>query len=946
MQQGKRVILCLVALSIALAIIPLDVVAEAGRATYEVLYESDIEGDFIGNAVGSSIMIRLTGAYYVPDTGELTDKRPGKDVEYFWAPNCIFQFTGSSIQKKSDYYAYFSGIGLNDAGYSLFSNSRFGALPNGVIDQNGRVLLEPIYDELYLSIDDSFVMLGKRFGHGVFNTNYQMIDLSSGDKKDLVFDSEKILLSQIADFSLGSSRILAHGSVKGLRGIQGEYLTMDGIDAFGVLYDSEVATPFHNGYAVARSVNETVYKIINTNGEAIAAPSALIYYMPGDNGMIRFESESGDCGYVNTLGEIAIQPKFYYADDFRNGYAVASLKDQGCGLIDINGNEIIPFGEYEDLSKVSETGLVWARTKKGTISVLKVDVKGDTPVSKYNVDVINGKGSSEFKAGEIVTISANPPAKGKIFDKWITTSNNVTFSEESSENTTFIMPAEDVTITATYRDGSGADKPNEPSSPDNTATHTLNDAVQYIPYRVNLKKTFEKGVRFTTVDGAPPWITITEDGVLSGIPKRANNEFFTVKVENDDGSTLSANLTLTVQAAETVYLEGSTAQGYEITQRIPDMEGINGNKLFISNGQFEQFSGLYLDGEEMIHDTDYTVERGSTVVTVLERFLKTLSNGTHTIAMAFHGEDGSLKCAAQNFTITPKTSNSSDSSSGSSSGSTGGSSSSSSSSSYNNTPKIRVNNPDGGTVQGFYYGAVAITPKSGYQVASVTVNGSEISLPDNGKLTDLKANDEVVVTFESLTPPASANTPSVPVYTPSNQPSSGFVDVSPDAYYYDAAVWARNQGISKGEGGRRFTPNAVCTRAEMLTFLWRANQSPEPLGGGKRFTDVPTGAYYEKAVQWAADRQIVKGVGKKKFNPTDTITRAEAITFLYRANGSPDGGDNTRFVDVNSNAYYASAVQWAVNNKLAKGMGGKKFNPNLPCTRAQVVTFLYRDSGK
>lgn len=277
---------------------------------------------------------------------------------------------------------------------------------------------------------------------------------------------------------------------------------------------------------------------------------------------------------------------------------------------------------------------------------------------------------------------------------------------------------------------------------------------------------------------------------------------------------------------------------------------------------------------------------------------------------------------------------------GSSDNTDSSSSSSSSSTSYNNKPKIKVNNPNGGTVQGFYYGVVVITPKSGYCVASVTVNGSEVPLPDDGRLTNLKASDEVVVTFESLTPQTSGN------YTLPDQTSSGFVDVSPGTYYYDAAVWARDQGISKGEGGKRFNPSAICTRAEMVTFLWRANQSPEPTGSGKRFTDVPAGAYYEKAVQWAADEQIVKGVGKKKFNPTDTVTRAEAITFLYRANGSPAVNSSTTFNDIAYNAYYADAVQWAIYNKIAKGTGAKKFEPDTPCTRAQIVTFLYRDSEK
>ena len=175
-------------------------------------------------------------------------------------------------------------------------------------------------------------------------------------------------------------------------------------------------------------------------------------------------------------------------------------------------------------------------------------------------------------------------------------------------------------------------------------------------------------------------------------------------------------------------------------------------------------------------------------------------------------------------------------------------------------------------------------------------------------------------------------------------PKSPFNDVPPGAWYYEAATWAYDAKIAKGEGGKRLNPNKLCTRAEMLTFLWRSLGCPDPVGTGKSFTDVPSGAYYTKAVQWAASLKIVKGEGGKRFNPDATVTRAEAITFLYRALGVPSAAVG-RFTDVPASAYYAEAVEWAAEHDIAKGMGKRSFSPASPCTRAQVLTFLYRSQS-
>lgn len=167
-----------------------------------------------------------------------------------------------------------------------------------------------------------------------------------------------------------------------------------------------------------------------------------------------------------------------------------------------------------------------------------------------------------------------------------------------------------------------------------------------------------------------------------------------------------------------------------------------------------------------------------------------------------------------------------------------------------------------------------------------------------------------------------------------------FSDVPANSYYSDAVAWAVANGVTSGTSENTFSPNAACTRAQVVTFLWRAMGCPEPEGSGD-FSDVPAGSYYAKAAQWALENGITTGVGGSSFGSNSTVTRAQVVTFLWRAAGSPkvSGGS---FADVDSNAYYADAVAWAVRNGITTGTSATAFSPDAGCTRAQIVTFLYR----
>ena len=175
-------------------------------------------------------------------------------------------------------------------------------------------------------------------------------------------------------------------------------------------------------------------------------------------------------------------------------------------------------------------------------------------------------------------------------------------------------------------------------------------------------------------------------------------------------------------------------------------------------------------------------------------------------------------------------------------------------------------------------------------------------------------------------------------------PTQIFADVSTDAYYYEAVKWAAKNGITGGVGNGLFAPDTPCTRAQIVTFLWRAAGSPEPKNASS-FSDVPASAYYARSVAWAVENGITTGTGNGRFSPDATCTRAQSVTFLYRALSARAEG-TAEFRDVPKNAYYADAVAWAAANGITTGIGGGLFGPDNDCTRAQIVTFLFRTYNK
>ena len=227
---------------------------------------------------------------------------------------------------------------------------------------------------------------------------------------------------------------------------------------------------------------------------------------------------------------------------------------------------------------------------------------------------------------------------------------------------------------------------------------------------------------------------------------------------------------------------------------------------------------------------------------------------------------------------------------------------------------------------------LTVTPDTGYTLETLTVtdkNGSEIELTDKG---------DGKYTFKM---PASKVTVKA-TFMEDNSMLNFFVDVPADVYYYDAVRWAAENGITEGVDGTHFAPDATCTRAQAVTFLWRAAGCPESKSSVNPFTDVVEGSYYYDAVLWAAENGITDGVDETHFAPDATCTRAQIVTFLWRATGCPEPESLSSFADVPTGSYYAKAVAWAVEQGITVGTVGGKFSPDAPCTRAQIVTFLYR----
>ena len=220
-----------------------------------------------------------------------------------------------------------------------------------------------------------------------------------------------------------------------------------------------------------------------------------------------------------------------------------------------------------------------------------------------------------------------------------------------------------------------------------------------------------------------------------------------------------------------------------------------------------------------------------------------------------------------------------------------------------------------------------ITPDKGYAVSNVKIDGKSIGAVKSYTFENVRRTHTIEVIFMKA----------------NGNPQTGvFVDVATGSYYEDAVDWAVWNGITQGTDDTHFSPDGICTRAQAVTFLWRAAGSPKPETRTMPFTDIPAGSYYYDAVLWAVENGITEGTSDTTFSPNMTCTRAQIVAFLWRSEKSPAAGTANPFADVKSTAYYADAVLWAAKEDITKGTTNTTFSPDADCTRSQIVTFLWR----
>ena len=413
--------------------------------------------------------------------------------------------------------------------------------------------------------------------------------------------------------------------------------------------------------------------------------------------------------------------------------------------------------------------------------------------------------------------------------------------------------------------------------------------------------------------------------------------FDVAKTSHWQGGTVSGNiLTINSDVDEVTYdydcgKDFTTTFTLEIpTQYTVTAHGLYGGVMGITPG--EDYTARYTVGAQVglqIGKRDGFTLQGLTLEGISEEQLQWQAKDAESTTRGI-----SFEIPAHNVTVTVNWKANGSSSGGGSSGGGGGGTS---------TPGYTV------SADKTENGAIAVSPKSASKGDTVTITAtpdkgyvleSLTVLDKDGKALELTDKGGGKCTFVM---PAGKVTVKA-VFMDDNTMLNFFTDVHAEDYYYDAVLWAAQKGITGGMSDTLFAPNAACTRAQIVTFLWRAAGSPEPKALGS-FADVSADAYYAKAVAWAVENGITEGTSDTTFAPGTICTRAQGAALLYRAAGSPAVSGNAAFTDVPADAYYADAAAWAEQKGITDGIGNGLFGPHNNCTRAQIVTFLYRLYG-
>lgn len=435
----------------------------------------------------------------------------------------------------------------------------------------------------------------------------------------------------------------------------------------------------------------------------------------------------------------------------------------------------------------------------------------------------------------------------------------------------------------------------------------------------------EFSIDIKATDNGTVTYTAIEYNADSGATEKVISYYEVSVAENDALVGLFENLDRIPSASYPLYINDSTdsltpsvtqtgdaVQNYTITVSASGNGAITGGGYY-GNGEFAKVTATANSGEEFL---GWYIGNTLTSSDVEYRFLV---KGNVDIIAKFTTNAAPDNPTKPGTSTTPNY----------------GGGSSNSSPTYSITIPSRVT---GGTVKAVPTSAsegqrvtLTVTPDSGYELNKLIVT--------DGKGNELKLTAKDDRTYTFTMPNSKVD---VEVDFVRQQTTPNFTDVQSGAYYADAVAWAVEKGITAGTSATTFSPNAPCTRAQIVTFLWRAAGSPKATASCP-FTDIPVDSYYYDAVLWAVEQSITTGTSATTFSPNATCTRAQAVTFLYRYEKSPAVNGSNAFTDVVADAYYSNAVQWAVEKNVTAGTSATTFSPNDDCTRAQIVTFLYRD---
>ena len=665
----------------------------------------------------------------------------------------------------------------------------------------------------------------------------------------------------------------------------------------------------------------------NISGEA-TAPST-----DGNTAAIPYVSQKELCGDPN---------------EYTGYYSLADKKDrpylewQVISITDKEGNKAGGTVAFDNnhltytptADEAGKTVTITIRPKLGYVEEANTPLSFEIEVKKpvveqsefYVTMVIDGHGNAVAmpnlaKEEEEIQLTAKPD-KGHHFKEWQATSDNIRITNDK-----FTMPAENVTVKAifeadTYTVGLNANGGTIASGKDVTSyTYGTGAALPTADDMTYTGHTFNGWYDNEGLTGDPVTaISDTETGNKEYWAKWEIHQYtITVKPENG-----KADITITQDYGTPITAPTLTREGYQFNgwdKTFPTTMPA-GDMTITAQWTLNRYTISYNlnNGTATGNPDSYTVE--SDAIT-----LNTPTRPGYT----FTGWSGTGLDGENNMTVTIPTGSTGERSYTAhwryNGGGSGGSSS---------YPITIPGKTENGTVTVSPRSAekgdtVTITakPDSGYQLDGLTVtdkNGKELKLTDkgNGKYTFTMPASKVEINATFV----------------KEVETSPFSDVSTSAYYYEAVKWAQEKGITGGIGNGLFGPNQPCTRAQIVTFLWRAAGSPEPKAMSS-FADVSTDAYYAKAVAWAVENGITTGTGDGKFSPDATCTRAQSVTFLFRAIGKLVDS-KAEFSDVLTDSYYANAVAWAVENGVTNGIGDGLFGPDNSCTRAQIVTFLFR----